>query len=66
MGSRVRNVGYGNAVFLHKSDIQTVANNYDNMNNNLSTISISFKGPARLDDLDSAIGTSRYIVDKIT
>jgi hypothetical protein len=65
-GSRIRNVGYGNAVFLDFSDLQTMANNYNKMNNNLSTISISFKGPAKLSDLDNAIGISKYIVDKIT
>jgi hypothetical protein len=43
-----------------------MADNYDKMNNNLSTISISFKGPAKLNDLKNTIGVNKYIIDKIT
>ena len=61
-GDIPQNVGYGNAIYYDESDVQTVADNFAAMNEKLSHISVSFKGPATIEDLESAL-TENFILD---
>ena len=54
-GDTVQNVGYGNAIYYGEGDIQTIADNFAAMNDQLSNLSISFKGPATIRDLEDTL-----------
>lgn len=63
-GEIAQNVGYGNVAYYDESDIQTIADNFEAMNNNLSHLSISFRGPATIDDLNRVVNID-YILDNV-
>lgn len=64
-GANPQNVGYGNAVYYSDSDVQTIADNFAAINDNLSNVNISFKGKASIDDLE-AVMNDDFILDTVT
>lgn len=63
-GDIPQNVGYGNAIYYDESDIQTIADNFAAQNEWLSNISVLFKGPATIRDLEETL-TGNFILDSV-
>jgi hypothetical protein len=60
------NVGYENAVYYSKEDVDIVIENYTKMNDYLNRVNITFRGIAFIEELENFMGDREFIIDKIS
>lgn len=60
------NIGYGNAAYYTEDDVKVIADNFNLINDHLASMTINFKGLAKIEDLEIFFGKREFILDKVS